>query len=178
MEVYEATEPLRIFALKEDEKGAKTKDWGACVFAKACGRMFGSRRVAFFRRAAYVELPDREGKRCVERFKVGESMRRDIEKFDKSHVPPAGGFKLDPPRPSETLEGMAKNHKRRVADPASRKRRAAQQKAYHQKRKRKAAINGKRRGAHLPLIELEWRSGTGMVHFAAKNKPQIHRAAK
>lgn len=159
-EVHEATYPLRVFASTEDANGAKPKDWANCVFAKACSRLFGSKKIAFFRRTAYIELPDETGKLHVERFILNKNVRDKIMEFDRTHIPPTGGFLLSPPSPSHTLEGTMK---RKLGKPKS--------------PKSSALIIGqrKKRRGRSPVFELEWRNGTGMVHF---DSPKAISAAK
>ncbi len=157
--IVEATHELRVFVEEQDINGAKVKDWGNCVFARACARLFGSRRVAFFRYVAYVELPQEDGSRVAERFYLTKAVSEQIRLFDKTHTAPPGGFLLLPPKPSHKLA----------------------QKDEYRKRHDKAVINGtaqRHKKHYRNPLELDWRSGSGMVHFKAKKKgvPQISAA--
>lgn len=145
--------------MPQDVEGASQNDWGKCVFARACRRLYGSQRVAFFRSVAYVELLDETGKPTIERFQMPRVMRQQIERFDKTKKAPPGGFLLLPPRPSYTLDAKhIKSAKERKAKKAA----------------RAAAIVGHGDSVKItprkPLpIKLDWRSGTGMVHFCSDN---------
>jgi hypothetical protein len=113
--VVDAKKDLRVFMTPEDLKGARIKDPSACVFARACRRMFHATKVLIFRTVAYVELPNEDGSRRVERFVVGPAMRDLIEAFDRGEgVIPSAGFTLRAPPKSETLEGLRKEAHRQL----------------------------------------------------------------
>lgn len=157
--IVDATHELRVFANADDAVGAVKKDWAECVFAKACGRLFNSRRVAFFRGIAYVELEEKDGTRCIERFLISKAMSDKIKQFDKDHIPPSGGFLLSPPSPCRTLEKKSEQNSRYKE--AARERNA---------RRRKAALMGIKEDSskapkRKPDMDLQWRNGSGMVHF-------------
>jgi len=159
VEIREAETPLRVMALPVDVDGAKRKDWGNCVFAKACKRLFGSTRVAFFRRTAYVQLKDETGKDYVERYSMPDAMRAQIETFDKTGKMPPGGFVLRPVLPSERLPTKAQRERESKA---------------RKKSKGKAVISGtKRENKKSAPLHLDWRTGTGKVHFNSTKEPVI-----
>lgn len=106
--VLEATEPLRITVLREDIGKATRLDPNKCVFAQACKRLFDSHAVLFLRRRAYVELPDSRGRRVVFRYIIDNEMLEKIVTFDKTGVAPEGGFVLQPPSVSMTIEAHTK----------------------------------------------------------------------
>lgn len=114
--VLEATEPLRITVLRQDIAQAQRLDPNNCVFAKACKRLFDSHAVLFLRRRAYVELPDSKGKRVVFRYIINDEMLDQIIAFDKTGIAPEGGFVLNPPSPSTTIDAIHKAWKRHEAD--------------------------------------------------------------
>lgn len=165
MDVVDATRDLRIFVRHEDMANAKPKSPDMCVFANACKRTFGTTKVLFFRRVAYVELPDESGVKHVERFTLGPGVRELIEKFDReeTRVFPEGGFLLKSPPYSKTLQGGIDRNERK--------------RELREIRKRKASlINGKtdrsRRapyGSPSMVVDLSVRNGTGMVHFNPLN---------
>lgn len=160
--VVEAKHDLRVFIKPEDVKGATRKDPGRCVFANACRRTFGSDKVLFFRRTAYVELRAEDGSRRVERFTLGEGMRDLIELFDTGQpVIPEAGFLLKAPCKSRRLDEMRQYQKER------------------QKNRTKSLILGtstpekktheKNGGAKGLTKDFQVRSGTGAVHFIKEN---------
>lgn len=156
--VTDAKENLRVFIRPSDVKKAKRKDPARCAFANACKRTFGSSKVLFFRRVAYVELKDQKGKRHVERFILSDGMRELIESFDQGKpIIPDAGFLLKRPCPAKTLEAERKYQRER------------------QFRKRMAKLVGKLDEKTPPprkpkplLKDFEVRSGTGSVHFVKK----------
>lgn len=153
--VLDATENLRVFILPEDATSAVRKDPGCCVFARACQRTFGATKVLFFRRVAYVELPDSAGKKRVERFFMDKGMRKLVEAFDSGKgVIPEGGFLLKAPSPGMTFEHS------RVKKNARRERQKLLGKAEQKGNKG----FGKYEDAPL-VVDLAVRSGTGAVHF-------------
>lgn len=111
--VVDATEPLRVIVQPEDAAGAKQKDPARCGFARACQRLFGATKVQFHRTVAFVELPDEDGNRRVERFMMGERMRDVIAAFDKGEgFPMEGGFVLRPPQPGRKIEYLRVKNKK------------------------------------------------------------------
>jgi hypothetical protein len=105
LDVVDAKSDLRVFILPEDVAKATPKDPAACVFAQACRRTFGAKKVLFFRTVAYVELPDDHGKRRVERFIMNSSMRDLIDRWDRGKdIIPDGGFLLRAPSRANTFD--------------------------------------------------------------------------
>lgn len=153
--VSEAKKPLRIFLLPKDVEGAVQGDPANCAFARAARRSCGSKRAIFLRGTAYVELMQDDGTVRVERFMMPKTLRAMIEQFDKTGEAPPGGFVLEPPKPSDTLEIQR-----------------ARQKAYVS---RQSLIKGSsRKGSYAEPLEIRVngvrqkdgvRYGTGMVHF-------------
>lgn len=116
--VVEATEPLRIVVNKSDIKSGKRLDPNNCVFAQACKRLFNSHAVLFLRRTAYVELPDSKGIRQVHRFMISKETADKIHHFDKTGEADEGGFILNPPPISRTIEAhktYTKRYNREIA---------------------------------------------------------------
>jgi hypothetical protein len=156
--VQDATKDLRVIIKPCDITNAEQKDPGHCVFARACKRSFGTKKVLFLRKVAYVELPDEKGKTKVERFLMSPSVHQLISDFDRGNkIIPHGGFLLLAPSASQQLDvGRAKDEARR-------------------KRVKEALLRGERVGPsnrpkeapHSPkMIDFEVRSGTGLVHFS------------
>lgn len=157
--VEDAKNELRIIIKPCDIKDASRKDPGHCVFARACKRSFGTRKILFLRSIAYVELPDEKGDTKVERFFMSESVQQLVRNFDMGDkVIPTGGFLLLPPKPSHQLDSL------RVKQ------------ALRKKRMREALLRGEisktegtkgKESPHKPrMIDLEVRNGTGMVKFS------------
>lgn len=155
--VQDAEKDLRIIIKPCDVSSAVQKDPGHCVFARACKRSFGTKKVLFLRTVAYVELPDDDGEVKVERFQMSDSVMQLIKDFDKgSKVVPHGGFLLLAPSPSNRLDAMRECDRTR------------------DKRKREALLRGEKFGRvnspkerpHSPKeIDFEVRNGTGLVQF-------------
>jgi hypothetical protein len=155
--VADAENDLRIIIKPCDVSSAVQKDPGHCVFARACKRSFGTKKVLFLRTIAYVELPDDKGQMKVERFAMSQSVQQLISNFDKGDkVIPQGGFLLLAPSSSSQL-GYQREYKEAC-----------------NKRKKEALLRGEsvmREGGsespHKPrVIDFEVRNGSGMVHFS------------
>ena len=154
--VRDAENDLRVIIKPCDVDRAVQKDPGQCVFARACKRSFGARKVLFLRTVAYVERPDDDGQMKVERFLMSPPVQELIKDFDMGNeVIPHGGFLLQAPTGKCTLDAMVKTERSR-----------------HQRRK-EALLKGesfgrpskKERKTNPKAIDLEVRNGTGMVHF-------------
>lgn len=164
VEVVDATKDLRVFIRPEDVASATRKDPGCCVFAQACKRTFDASKILFFRSVAYVELPNEDGRRRVERFFLNKGMRELIESFDRGEpVIPEAGFVL------KAVPRMRKLENRRKY-----------KKELDRRRLRGEAVGGEKRGrqgegkyAESPLIiDMAVRSGTGAVHFTKKKEAE------
>lgn len=151
--VEEATSSLLIVANNNDANGAERGDPANCALAQACKRLFNSTAVLFFRRIAYIDIPNAKGERVVQRFQVPRLTRDAVVRFDLTGEFPPGGFKLNPPNPSETLAGQLEGQKRR-----------------HQaalRGERIVASNGRSSTRSDPLTLEGVRSGKGMVQFVS-----------
>src|SRR5262245_7979290 len=159
--VCDATDELRIFIAPCDYEGARPKDPGGCVFARALQRTCGSTKVLIFRSVAYADLPDTKGTRKVERFELGPGMRDLIESFDqnKSTIPEAG-FVLKPPVKSKSFAARLKRNQK------SRLRRKLL--GERQEVDAVSPNRGKKYQDAPLLIDLAVRSGRGAVHFTKK----------
>jgi len=155
LEVVDAEKDLRVFIRPSDVKGAKTKDPGHCVFAKACRRQFDASKVMFFKSVAYVDLPGEDGVRRVERFQMTPTMRTLVESFDRGQpIRDVAGFELRKPRPSYTLESLIEKRRRLRSGKSTGSKRIA------------ASKQGKGRYKRRPLkVDLSVRSGAGRVQF-------------
>ena len=159
-EVIDAKVDLRVMIIPEDVKKATRTDPGCCVFAQACMRSFGATKVLFFRRVAYVELPDKLGTLHVERFHLPGDMRNLIAAFDRGEETiPKAGFLLKAPTESQTFEGVRRNNNT---------------KRIKRKMLLGSAESNQGRGKYVDkpiVIDLTVRSGIGAVHFVPGMKP-------
>jgi hypothetical protein len=162
--VTDAEKDLRVFIASCDLEGATRKDPAHCVFARACQRVFGARKILFFRRVAYVELPGKDGQKRVERFLMGREMKRLVKDFDEGRTTiPEAGFVLHAPPRSGTLEGQAE--RRRQNKDNTKKERHERQKLKGTRLPDEEDSLG-RYSSEGVIIDLDVRSGTGAVHFA------------
>jgi hypothetical protein len=151
--LVDATEPLRMTLTVEDIASATRENPGCCALANCCSRSFGSRKVAFYRTKAFVELVDEDGNPRVERFDIDKRARAVIANFDAGKVVNAGMVKLLPPRPSERL-GARSNAKKSLRERKATE--AAKQGIPAMKPRKKKRRNGWRN-----LVAAFVRSGTG-----------------
>lgn len=107
--VIDALGDQRIFFDQDDFAGADKKDPANCVLAKCGRRIFGCTTALFFRTACYMDLPQEDGTRAVERFILDHKTRRFIENFDADNpTMPIGGLWLKKPKKSRRLVVMTK----------------------------------------------------------------------
>lgn len=168
--VVDAEREIRIFIRPDDIANAIRKDESACVFAQACRRLYGCTKVMFFKSVAYIELPQDDGTKRVERFEMRDAMRRIVEAFDRGEtVIPEAGFLLKPPRPSGRLD----NERKRGAE---KRRRAAARKAIHGTMSERVGNQGLGKYDSEPItIDLTVRNGMGAVHFTKKRLAELNR---
>lgn len=149
--VRDAQAELRLFASAQDIEGAVPGDPENCVFARSCKRQFGSTAVVIMQSIAYVDMPQEDGSRVVERYQISPAAKNQIVTLDRDKESPlSGGFTLKPPRPSMRLDARKQ---------ANRK---------HYKKRQTARIKGEavEKRSRPDVLTLEGvRSGIGMVHF-------------
>jgi hypothetical protein len=158
LEVVDATDDLRVIANDDDVSRATRRDPNNCVYAVACRRLFGASTALFLRSVAYVDLPDENGVRRINRFTIDHSsvIRKRVEHYDRTGVFQPGGFVLRAPRESLSLEGM-RERGRRYREGAARKKRTNGKQTY---------IKGK---AVVGNVDKDIRaSGTGKIKFIKK----------
>jgi hypothetical protein len=155
--VVDSTADLRIIITPEDVRRATRKDPSCCVFAQAAKRQLGSTKVLFYRNVAYVDMPDEQGHRRVERYVMPKSMRGLVEAFDRGQVNiPPGGFLLKAPSPSQTLSGHLVYQRRH-----QHRRKLAGQRLLPLRQQHAACERS-------VTVDLSVRSGTGYVHFSRR----------
>jgi hypothetical protein len=143
-----------------ESKGAQ-RDPANCALAQACASQLGSSRVAFFRRTAYVDLPDAKGNRRVVRFMLDAPAAAIVEAFDKGQsVRGEVVVTMRKPCNSMTLDHL------RAKDAARRERRSAII---------RGEIAGKPHNVRYhkrpTMADMDVRHGGGRVHNSVK-KPQ------
>lgn len=160
--VVDAGHELRVIIQPCDVASATVKDPGCCVFAQACKRSLGARKVLFLRTVAYVELPNADGTMRVERFELPKIMRELISNFDQGKdVLPKAGFVMKPPTPANRLDAKVARDRfrtRRNKDALLKGKRTGAEKA--------AGSRGKDLKELMVLVDVEVRNGKGMVHFS------------
>lgn len=151
--VIDATENLRVFVNKEDIAKSVRSDPKRCVYAQACKRLFGATTILFLRSVAYVDLPDENNVRSINRFTLTANVRKKIEEFDKTGKAHPGGFLLVAPPATMTLEGQRERwHKRKDNTKSGRK------------------LSPYIRGDAIEAVAADYRLGTGMVHFTKEKR--------
>jgi|AntDeeMinimDraft_6_1070357.scaffolds.fasta_scaffold01615_2 hypothetical protein len=154
LSVIDAKNDIRLVIKQDDIGKAERKSFDNCIFAKACGRQFGSTKVLLMRTVAYIALPDESGEMQIERFTIDRHGQDLIARYDEGEaIEPDASFVFKAPAPSQTLK---------------------YRREYNIKR-RKARLNGelKREGEHQKMstpreIHADVRNGTGLVHIKAK----------
>lgn len=182
--VVDAERDLRVIMGPDDVKSAVPKDPMNCVFARACRRLYRSSKVLFLRSTAYVDLPQQDGTRRVERFELPRGMRDLIDDFDRGKgVIPEGGFLLLAPTPGRRMDRrrllQKRERDRRAAAGLSRAEDRRKERDREQERGRRAALLGTTEGIgrgkgkyrdELLAIDGTVRNGTGLVHFNCKGQ--------
>jgi hypothetical protein len=195
--VVDAKDNVRIFITPEDLNGAITNHPAQCVLARACQRMFGTDKVLFFKRTAFVGLPDELGIERVERFMLGETVREVIRTFDRGEpIIPHAGVMLLAPSPSEKLEAKVRQNHTPAARRRARQRQQRRTERARAERATRAALEGEDaalegedaalepetpccgprepRSEYSPfrdepiLVDLKARSGSGVVNWLRK----------
>ena len=159
--IVDAKTDFTLVVRTRDVTAAKghEKDASNCILAKACAQQVGASVVAFFRRTAYLELPDAKGVRRVVRYRLDDDARAIVSAFDRGKsVKGEVTVTLKAPTASQSLDSLREK---------SRQKRAGVQKAVLSGRiydpKMQARYHEK------PAIAgVDVRSGTGRVHNAVK----------
>ena len=157
MKVIEAKEPLRVFANKADKQKATQGDPKSCVLAQACKRLYGSSAVVILKTKAYVDLPDENGVRYVNRFSVGTKTERQIVEYDKTGEFPPGGFTFASPSKCDQLDNDRVYQKERA--------RRIRNGEHKVDPKKSALLKGVAREVKKTAKLSGVRDGSGMVHF-------------
>lgn len=172
MKVVEAKANLLILPNSDDVSKAERNNICKCVFAQASRRLYGSRAVVFFKSVAYVDLPNANGIREVNRFTISSEMARAIVKFDKTGEARPGGFVLRLPCKSKTLQALRVNDAKKRNKPGFREKRKKAEKEYFKRRKyhRKSVLMGLAVSNHQIDKTIDGpvgyvRNGMGMAHF-------------
>lgn len=108
LKVQDAKRPMIITVIEADLKGAKRKNPECCAFARACKRQQKVDAVHFFKTSAWIE---KDG--VLTRFKMPESMKREIIAFDRGGKFAPGEYQLRTNSPSTALGRKRKEKPRR-----------------------------------------------------------------
>lgn len=162
--IVDAAADMILNVHTEDVQAAKGSERDAtnCILARACARDLKSSRVAFFRRTAYIDLPDSKGNRSVTRFILDKDAKAIVAAFDRGKsVRGEVTVRLLAPTQSQTLDACRESSRRLKA------------------RRRKAVINGEIVGKVMhnarfhkkpSVADLDVRRGIGMVHNTLKKE--------
>ena len=116
--IVDATADFTLIVRTRDVKAARgsEKDATNCILAKACAKQVGASIVAFFRRTAYLELPDSKGNRRVVRYILDNDAAAIVAAFDRGRsIRGEVTVTLKAPRPSQTLDVIREKGKKRSA---------------------------------------------------------------
>lgn len=160
MPIVDAKRDFTLSVNGKDIKAGKRKDPGNCALANACREQVHASKVVFFRKTAYMDLPDSKGVRTVYRFLLGKEAVAFVRQFDRGEkVNGDVTVTLKAPPPSNTLDSnRAESRQRR-------------------EKARKALLRGELAGttgnkatfARKPRVsDIDVRNGTGLVHNIVK----------
>jgi len=96
--VKDAKEPLMVEVLKRDTESAKVKNHSACAMAVACKRVLKADGVIVSVTTCYVV----HGTSAM-RYKLPESVSREVVSFDREAGFAAGSYTIHPSNPSHKL---------------------------------------------------------------------------
>lgn len=155
MPVRDAKARLTVVVIEADVTKGTRKDPSCCAFAQACKRLFQGDAV-FFKKIAYITLPDENGEKYVHRYHLTQGATDMIMEYDRTGKFPAGvGVNLLPPAKSSTLNALRKYHY------AWADKRNAMKRANKGKPKRRYDKKEPR------FFDKSVRNGTGSMHLAS-----------
>src|SRR6266576_7200723 len=96
--VEDARDPITIEVSKEDARSKGRRDHKHCAFAVACQRMTKASGVIVAVKTAYLIYKDQ-----AFRYKLPESISREIVSFDRDATFSPGTYRLRSPSPAEVL---------------------------------------------------------------------------
>lgn len=162
--IEDAKVNFSLIVRADDIKAAKghEKDFFNCVLAKACARQVGSRKAAFMKSCAYVEMPDAKGRKRLVRYKLDKEAAAIVDAFDRGkEVRGEVMVTLKAPTASHTLDAVHRRYTKL------------------KKAKRQAILRGQivapnksksRRPSKASVRRMDVRNGTGMVQHVLKAK--------
>ena len=163
--IVDAKADFTLIVRTEAVKAAKgnEKDAANCILAKACAKQVGASIVAFFRRTAYLELPDAKGNRRVVRYILDTDAAAIVAAFDRGkNVKGEVMVTLKAPQPYQTLDSIRERGRE------------------SKRRQREAVLRGeidelvmqnrnqKRLFKKPHVTDIDVRSGTGLVQNSIK----------
>jgi hypothetical protein len=167
--IVDAVADFSLVVRTQDVNAAKgsEKDATNCVLAKACAQQVGASLVAFFRRTAYLELPDAKGNKRVVRYMLDNDAAAIVAAFDRGKsVRGEVMVTLKAPRPGQTLdkvrERSVRAHARRAAIVKGEILPSQNQGRFHMK---------------PTIADMDVRSGIGLVHNIVKKDKTSSAAA-
>lgn len=157
--VADAKNDLLIVIKPDDLNKGKSKNFGQCVFAQACKRLFNSSKVFIMSSIAYISLPDAKGDYKVERFIISSLGKKLIADFDRGVLPaPGTAFVFSAPSKGKSLDYLRK----------------VSQKHYRAKREAKmrgeiSNVTNKSKEINQPLEGIiDIRNGSGLIQMRRK----------
>ena len=155
--MVDAKSDIRLYVEECDCVIADRKSPSTCVLAQSARRLLGCDRVLVWRRRAYLDLPQENGTRAIERFSLSKAATDMLSNFDKGDKPTFGQLiVLKAPCKSQTLDDrLAKNRRRKSENPEK----YAEQRRTSLKKRKAAGINN---------VTAEVRSGSGGIQATIK----------
>lgn len=163
MPIVDAEADFTLMIVTDDIVAAAghEKDATNCILAKACARQVGASRVAFFRRTAYLDLPNSRGERRLVRYKLDDDAAAIVAAFDRGKfVRGQVTVTLKAPLPSQRLDRVLQK---------SRRRREVVRKSLLNGTILKTKKNPSLAAHKTNVMDIDVRNGTGLVHNVIKN---------
>ncbi len=162
MPIVDAKKDFTLVVPNGSVKTGTRKDPANCALANACREQVHASKVVFFRKTAYMDLPDPKGIRTVYRFLLGKDAVEFIKRFDRGETVKGNvTVTLKAPNPSRTLDANRKESRQR------------------REKGRKALLRGELAGTtgnkatfakKARISHIDVRNGTGLVHNVLKKQ--------
>ena len=107
VKVVDATAPLMLEVKQSDIDRAVPKNSKVCAFARACERAMPVEAAFFFKSTAWLEYKDK-----IVRYRLPNSMQKEIVSFDRSRQMEPGVYRLSAIGKNKTLKAKAKERER------------------------------------------------------------------
>lgn len=86
VEIVDAKAPISLVPLAIDLEGADPKTPNNCFLVHTARRMFGAKAAVFWKKSAYIDMPDGRGKRVVRRWISSKSITDTVAKIDRGET--------------------------------------------------------------------------------------------